>query len=73
MELNREKEKSLYPMLPADDSVRIERVEPISSSRLVLILEETSKNVIDGLNVTIDQLGKKKMEVERVSLPPGQF
>lgn len=64
IEIHKEKEQGLYPMLPTDEP---ERVKP-SCSAMVSLLEEKSKRVISEWSETLEQLETKKSEADQIKL-----
>lgn len=66
MEIKKEKEYSLYPMLPT------ESVQPTCIS-MVHLLEEKSKRLGNEWAGTLGQLEKKKTEAEQLRISSGNL
>ena len=61
IDIHKEKEQSLYPMLPADQPGN-------RCSSMVNLLEEKSKRVVSEWKGTLDQLEAKKSEADQIKL-----
>lgn len=64
MEVHKEKERSLYPMLPF--------IQPRPScSNMISLLEDKSKRVAAEIAATLSQLESRKMEADQMKLTSG--
>ena len=64
MEVHKEKERSLYPMLPS--------IQPHPScSNMISLLEDKSKRVAAEIAATLSQLESRKMEADQMKLTSG--
>lgn len=65
METHKNKEHTLYPMLPTDGT------SLPSCSTMVDLLEETSKRIVGEWSSTVDELEAKKSEADQVRISSG--